>query len=134
MPTIHKTISIKSSAAHAWEAIDDFYHVHTRCCPGFVTNTEATEGGRIVTFGNGMIATEIFLGRNENLMRTAYSVQSEKFTHHNASFQVINTGKNTCDIHWVADILPETLEPMVSGMMQQGIDILKTTLESSFKL
>lgn len=128
MPTIIKEIDIDAPAADVWDAVSDFGAVHTRFAPGFVTNVELIEGARIVTFGNGMVAKELFLGRDDARRRLAYSVRTETFTHHSASFVVSDLGGGRSRLTWTADVLPETIAPMVAGMMEAGLKVAQPVL------
>ena len=128
MATIIKTVEIDAPAAPVWDAVADFGAVHTRFAPGFVTNVELIPGARMVTFGNGMVAKELFLGIDHDIRRLAYSVRTETFTHHSASFQVTDLGAGRCRLTWVADVLPDAIAPTVAGMMEAGIAVAKETL------
>lgn len=128
MPTIIKEIDIDAPAADVWDAVSDFGAVHTRFAPGFVTNVELIEGARIVTFGNGMVAKELFLGRDDARRRLAYSVRTENFTHHSASFVVSDLGGGKSRLTWTADVLPETIVPTVAGMMEAGLKVAQPVL------
>ena len=88
MATIIKTITLDAPAEAVWDAVADFGAVHRRFAPGFVTNVELVDGARMVTFGDGAVAKELFLGRDDAAMRLAYSIDSERLAHHSASFQV----------------------------------------------
>ena len=128
MTTIIKTVEIDAPADAVWDAVADFGAVHTRFAPGFVTNVELVEGARIVTFGNGMVAKELFLGVDHGIRRLAYSVRTENFTHHSASFQVSDLGAGKSRLTWIADVLPDSIAPTVAGMMEAGIAVAKETL------
>lgn len=123
MTTIIKTIDIDAPADAVWDAVSDFGAVHTRFAPGFVTNVELIEGARIVTFGNGMVAKELFLGRDDARRRLAHSVRTETFTHHSASFVVSDLGAGRSRLTWTADVLPEAVAPTVAGMMEAGMKV-----------
>jgi len=128
MATIIKTVEIDAPADAVWDAVADFGAVHTRFAPGFVTNVELVEGARMVTFGNGMVAKELFLGCDHDIRRLAYSVRTERFSHHSASFQVADLGGGRSRLTWIADVLPDEVAPTVSGMMEAGIAVAKETL------
>lgn len=128
MTTITKTVEIDAPADAVWDAVADFGAVHTRFAPGFVTNVELIEGARMVTFGNGMVAKELFLGCDHDIRRLAYSVRTERFTHHSASFQVSDLGAGKCRLTWIADVLPDAVAPTVAGMMEAGIAVAKDAL------
>src|SRR5262249_7653985 len=119
MASIIKTIDIDAPADAVWDAVSDFGAVHRRFAPGFVTNVELVPGGRRVTFGNGLVAHEEFLGVSDEHRRLAYSVRTERFTHHNGAFQVADLGQGRSRLTWIADVQPDEIAPMVSGMMDQ---------------
>ncbi len=125
MATIIKQIDIDAPVDAVWDAVSDFGAVHTRFAPGFVTNTELIEGARVVTFGNGMVAKELFLGCDDDQRRLAYSVRTERFTHHSASFVVSDRGDGTSRLTWTADVLPDEVAPTVAGMMEAGLQVAK---------
>lgn len=128
MATIIKTIEIDAPAADVWDAVADFGAVHRRFAPGFVTNVELEPGARIVTFGDGSVARELFLGCDHAHRRLAYSVQSERLAHHSASFQVIDLGGGRCKLIWTADVLPDAFGGYLSERMEAGIAVAGQTL------
>jgi carbon monoxide dehydrogenase subunit G len=121
MATIIKEITVDAPAEAVWDAVADFGAVHRRFAPGFVTDTELVEGARMVTFGSGVVAKELFLGADPGLRRLAYSVRTERFQHHSASFQVEDLGDGRSRLVWTADVLPDEVAPVVAGMMEQGL-------------
>ncbi|WP_068878651.1 MULTISPECIES: SRPBCC family protein [unclassified Phenylobacterium] len=128
MTTIIETVEIDAPADAVWDAVADFGAVHRRFAPGFVTNVELIAGARMVTFGNGMVVKELFLGCDHEARRLAYSVRTERFTHHSASFQVADLGPGRSRLTWIADVLPEEIAPMVEEMMTAGIAVAGRTL------
>lgn len=122
---------IEAPADQVWDAIRDVGALHTRLVPGFVVDTRLEDGARIVTFGSGMVARELLVDLDDARRRFAYSVRGETFQHHHATNEVSDAGEGRCRFVWVADLLPDSLAPMVSGMMEQGADVLKATLESA---
>src|SRR3954447_3497180 len=107
MASIIKQIQIDAPADAVWDAVADFGAVHRRFAPGFVVDTQLEEGARIVTFGNGVVAREVFLGLDPGARRLAYSVRTERFEHHSASFQVEDLGDGKSRLVWTADVLPD---------------------------
>ena len=128
MASIIKQIQIDAPADAVWDAVADFGAVHRRFAPGFVTNVELIEGARMVTFGDGTVAKELFLGCDPAARRLAYSVQSERLTHHSASFQVTEDGPGRCRLTWTADVLPDAFEAYLSERMDAGLAAAKDTL------
>ena len=128
MATIRKEIPVKASAADAWDAIRDIGALHTRLVPGFVVATTLEPGARVVTFGNGMVAREVIVDVDEERRRVVWSATGGSMTHHNASAQVIADGGATRFV-WIADLLPHELAPAVAAMIEQGLAVIKRTME-----
>jgi carbon monoxide dehydrogenase subunit G len=129
MPSIHKQISLHADPASVWDVVRDVGAVHSRFAPGFVTDTVmAAPDERIVSFANGMVAREVIVDVDEARRRLAYSVRSERLTHHNASFQVIPDGAG-CRLVWIADVLPAAAAQTLDAMMGEGIAAAKAALE-----
>lgn len=122
---------IDAPADQVWAAVRDVGALHTRLVPGFVADARLEDGARIVTFGNGMVAREILVDLDDTRRRFAYSVRGESFVHHHAVNEVFDEGDARCRFVWTADLLPDDLAPMVAGMMGQGADVLKATLEAA---
>ncbi len=127
MATIVRDIIIDAPPETVWDAISDYGAVHERVCPGFVTATELVEGGRVVTFGSGLVATELLITSDDAARRLAYSVRGERMSHHSASFQVI-AEPGGCRVVWTADILPDAMADTVGGMMTHGAEVMRQTL------
>lgn len=132
MASIHKEISLASSPATVWDVVRDVGAVHTRFAPGFVTDTvmEPDGGARVVTFANGFVAREVIVDVDEARRRLAYSVRSERVSHHNASFQVLPDGAGS-RLVWIADVLPEAAAVTVGAMMEDGIAAARRALDAA---
>ena len=128
MASIIKDILIEAPAAAVWDAVADFGAVHRRFAPGFVTNVELIPGARMVTFGDGTVAREVFLGVDHDRRRLAYSIDSERLAHHSASFQVVDEGAGRSRLIWTADVLPDAIAPYISERMDAGLVSAKATL------
>lgn len=120
---------VEAPASDVWDAIRDVGALHTRLVPGFVVDTRLEDDARIVTFGNGMVAREVLVDLDDARRRFAYSVRTERFTHHSAANEVLDAGEGRARFVWTADVLPHDVAPMVTAMMEQGADVLKATLE-----
>ena len=130
MASIRKEIVINARPEKIWDAVRDVGAIHTRLAPGFVVDTRLEEGARVVTFGNGLVARELIVDRDDEARRLAWSVVgSPRLTHHNASLQVIENGHSGSRVVWVADLLPNEAEPAIRGMIEQGMAVMKKTLE-----
>ena len=128
MASILKHIEIDAPADAVWDAVADFGAVHRRFAPGFVTNVELIPGARMVTFANGAVVKELFLGCDHQARRLAYSVRAEGFEHHSASFTVSDLGGGRSRLDWHADVLPEATAVRVAGMMDEGLKVAQGVL------
>ena len=133
MASIRIETSVAVPPETAWAAFRDVGAVHTRLARGFVTDCRMEEGTRIVTFANGFVAKELIVDIDDAGRRLAYAVTgSPRLVHHNASFQVMTKGSGS-RIVWRADILPDSAEPTIRGMMEQGSVAMRQTLEGADK-
>lgn len=128
MASIMREIEVDAPAEAVWDAVADFGAVHRRFAPGFVTDVTLEPGGRRVTFANGLEVFELFLGRDAERRRLAYSVQKPGLTHHSASFQVFAAGPGRSRLVWWADVLPDEAAPQIAAMMTQGLEVAAPVL------
>ena len=132
MASIHREVRIAARPQTAWAALRDVGALHTRLVPGFVTDVTLEEGARIVTFGNGRVARERIVTVDDEAKRLVWSVvggAGGAMTHHNASAQVFPEGEQGCRFVWIADLLPNEVAPAIAAMIEQGIAVIKQTLE-----
>ena len=130
MASIRREAFIEARPETAWSALRDVGALHTRLVPGFVVDTKLEDGARVVTFGNGMVARELIVDVDDEQRRVAWSVVGGRMTHHNASAQVIPEGRG-CRFVWIADLLPHELAPVITTMIEQGMAVIKQTLEQA---
>lgn len=129
MASIRIEMSVAVPPEKAWAAFRDVGAVHTRLARGFVTDCRMEEGARIVNFANGVEARELIVHIDDANRRLAYAISgSPRLSHHNASFQVMAEG-NGSRIIWLADLLPDSAEPTIRGMMEQGSVAMRQTME-----
>jgi len=128
MATLIKTIEIDAPAEAVWDAVADFGAVHRRFAPGFVTDVKLIEGGRMVTFADGMEVFEAFVGIDHAARRLAYSVRVERFEHHNASFQVGDLGDGRSRLTWTVDVLPDAMAEFLAPRLDAGLAAAQPTL------
>src|SRR5689334_16334904 len=129
MASIKREVHIAARPETAWDALRDVGALHTRLVPGFVTDTRLEPGARVVTFGNGTVVRELLVDIDDDARRVAWSAVGTAMTHHNASAQVFPDGPDRCRFVWIADLLPDEAAPRIAGMMEQGIQVIKDTLE-----
>ena len=131
MATIIKEILIDARPEDVWAAVRDFGEVHKRLVPGFVTDCRLDGDARIVTFANGLKAREPLVGIDDGARRLAYAAVGGRATHYNASVQVFAEGAEGTRFVWIIDLLPNELAAPVGAMAEQGIGVIKRTLEQA---
>ena len=134
MASIIREIVIDACPADVWDALADFGAVDRRLAPGFVTDaTLETPGTRLITFFNGAVAREVLVGVDAPARRLAYSVVESALglTHHQASAQVLADGDGRSRFVWISDVLPDEAAATIAAMMDQGIGVIKATVESN---
>ena len=129
MASIRREMLVEARAQHVWDAIRDVGAIHTRLAPGFVVDTRLEEGARVVTFGNGLVARELIVDVDDKARRLVWAVVGGQLSHHNASLQVFADGEKRSRVVWVADLLPNELAATIGGMIDQGMVVMKKTLE-----
>ena len=129
MASIRREVQISARPETAWEALRDVGALHTRLVPGFVIDTRLKDGARVVTFGNGAVVRELIVDVDDQARRVAWSAVGGMMTHHNASAQVFPDGTGGCRFVWIADLLPNDVAPTITAMIEQGIAVIKQTLE-----
>lgn len=129
MASIHREVLIDATPEAVWDALRDVGAIHRRLAPGFVTDVRLEEGARVVTFGNGVVARELIVDVDDQARRLVWSAVGGQMTHHNASAQVFSDGPARTRFVWIADLLPHELAPAIAGMIDQGLVVIKQTLE-----
>ena len=130
MASIHRELLVQSDPEGVWAAIRDVGAVHERLAPGFVVDTRLEDGARIVTFANGLVARELIVDVDDEARRLVWSVVgSPRLTHHNASLQVFADAGGHSRVVWIADLLPDEIAGTIAGMIEQGLSVMKKTLE-----
>jgi hypothetical protein len=84
---------------------------------------------RIVTFANGLVARERIVDIDDAGRRLVWSVVEGRPTHHNGSLQVFAEGDGRSRIVWTADLLPNEVAGYIQAMIEQGMGVMKRTLE-----
>ena len=131
MATNRREIHIDVPAPQVWDAVRDFSQVHVRVAPGFLTKNEMDKGDRVLTFYNGVVARERLVTSDDDRMRLAYTAVDGRPTHHNGAIEIQPVGPATCRLVWTIDVLPNELGPIVGGMMDHAMPLMKKTLEAA---
>ena len=129
MASIRKEILTKAWPDDVWDALRDIGALHTRLVPGFVTETRLETGARIVTFGNGMVVRELIVTIDDDERRVVWSAVGGSLTHHNGSAQVFSDANGLTKVVWIADLLPDEAAGAIGAMMEQGMAVMKQTLD-----
>jgi carbon monoxide dehydrogenase subunit G len=133
MASIRKEILTNARPDQVWDAIRDIGALHTRLVPGFVVDTRLEPGERIVTFGDGMVVREPIVDIDDNAQRLVWSAIGGSLTHYNASVQVFTAAGGQTRVVWIADLLPNEAAAGVGRMMEQGMAVMKETLDRLVK-
>src|SRR5512140_3297653 len=131
MASIRKEIVIDAPSAAVWDAVRDVGALHTRLVPGFVVDTRLEGGDRLVTFGNGATARERIVDRDDASRRLVWTIVGGRFEHHNGAVQVLEAPGGGSRVVWIADLLPHDLAASVAAMMEQGLEVMRRTLEAA---
>jgi carbon monoxide dehydrogenase subunit G len=129
MASIHREVAIAAKPDAVWDALRDIGAVHQRLAPGFVTDVQLEGNARVVTFGNGFVVREEIVDLDDQSRRLAWSAQGGSLTHYNASAQVFADGDGRTRFVWIADLLPHDAAPAIAAMMDEGLAVIKRTLE-----
>ena len=130
MATIRKEILIDASAERVWDALRDVGALHTRLVPGFVLDTRMEGNTRVVEFGNGSIAREEIVSVDDDARRVVWAIVGQQFRHFNGAAQVCDEPTGATRFVWTTDVLPDELAANVDAMMEQGIAVIKKTIEA----
>jgi carbon monoxide dehydrogenase subunit G len=128
MATLHKDVFIDMNREDVWNAVRDIGALHTRLVPGFVVDARVEGDVRVVTFGNGMVARETILSKDDQRHRLAWNAEGAKTTHYNAVLQVLEEGRGS-RVVWTTDLLPHEMAGPIEGMQEQALAVMKKTLE-----
>lgn len=130
MALLRTEISIAAAPDAVWEVIRDFATGPRNMAPGFVVGSRADTDVRIVTFADGTVVHERFLGLDEDERRIRYSVfaGSVEPDHDVAEMQVVPEGSG-CRFVWTHDVRPDVLGPGFRASMDRGAEVIRRTLE-----
>ena len=130
MASIQREIQVQLDIAKVWDAMADIGRIHERLVPGFVADCRMEGRVRVVTFGNGMIVHEPIIDVDPRRRRVAWAAVGEPFEHYSASLQAFEAEGGT-RLVWISDLLPDDLRDQVDGMIGQGLEVMKRTLEGT---
>lgn len=124
MGSIIKSVDVSSSPVEVWDALRDFGALHERLVPGFVVEARLDGQDRTITFSSGAVATERLVSADPERRRLVYAVVESglPFEHHQSSVDVVESDRpeDGCRIVWTTDLLPDGLDPVIDGLMDEG--------------
>lgn len=129
MASIRREIVIDAPPAEVWDAVRDVGVPHRRLAPGFVVDATLEGDVRVVTFADGLVVREPIVDIDDEARRLVWAATGGRLTHYNASMQVLEAGAGQSRVVWIADLLPHGLKGYVSGNIEQGLALMKKTLE-----
>jgi hypothetical protein len=130
MARIVETVTIGTSSVDAWVAVGDIGGL-AKAVPQLVARCEYDAQARVrtVTFTNDMTLVEPIIAHDDGSMLIAWTAQGGSWAHHNASMQVRAVSAGTCEVQWIADVLPDSEADTIRAIVQAGLGALKETLE-----
>jgi len=129
MASIRRETEVSAAIAPVWDALRDVGRIHERLVRGFVTHCRLEGEMRTVTFANGMTVHERIVTIDDGQRRVVWAVAEAPFTHYNAAVQAFAEADDRTRLVWIADLLPDALEPQIAGLIEQGLAAMKRTLE-----
>ena len=130
MATLREILHLHAPAADVWDAVRDVGELHRRLVPGFVTEARLEQGARLITFANGLTAREEIVSVDDNLRRLVYAIPRGQFLHYQGTVDVEDDGAGS-RLVWTVDLLPEEYADRIRGMMRQGADVMRATLDGA---
>jgi polyketide cyclase/dehydrase/lipid transport protein len=114
-----------------WDALRDWGAVHRRLVPGFLLDARVEGRDRVVTSFTGAVVRELFLGADAQRRRLAWAIAdgSLGLTHYSAAAQVLPEGAGRSRFVWTADFLPDERAATIAGLIERGLETIRTTLE-----
>lgn len=129
MANIEHDIVIDVAPGVVWDAVRDVGAVHKRLAPGLVTDSYLDGEARVVTFANGACVRELIVEVDDSARRFVWAIVGAPVVHHQGSMQVFAEGEGRSRLVWITDILPAALVAVARPNMEQGMVIIKRTLE-----
>ena len=131
MASIREEFTVDATPDAVWSALRDYGAVHTRLAVGFVVDCTMEEGDvRVITFGNGMVVREPIISVDSERFRLAWGAEGGPLTHYNAGLELFAERGGT-RVVWTSDLLPHAMAEQVAGMQEQGLSVMKKTLEQA---
>jgi hypothetical protein len=125
-------IPLTASATFVWDVVRDIYSVHQRLIPGVAVAVDKTADARIVTFADGMKATERIVEIDDDARRFVYqTTEGAPLTHHLGT-QVVREDDAGVHLVWTTEFAPASLREWVTTAMPQYAELMKKTIDEAY--
>lgn len=125
-------IPVDAGAAFVWDAVRDIYAVHKRLLPGAAVAVDQAPDARIVTFADGMKATERIVELNDDARRLVYqATEGAPLTHHLAT-QVVREDDTGVHLVWTTEYAPASKHDWATSVMNGLAELMKKTLDTAY--
>jgi len=124
-------IPIEAGATFTWDVVRDIYAVNTRLIPGFAIAVEQGPGSRIVTFADGLRATERIVELDDDARRLQYQVTDSPATHHLGT-QIVREDDTGVHLVWTTEFAPASLLGYTTTNMRAAAQLMKTTIDTAY--
>ena len=128
MATVRTSFVTRAALADVWDAMSDVGALHSRLVAGFVTSTVMDGQTRIVTFASGTVVREPIVSIDEDLHRVVWTSEGGMASHYNGAVRATAGPDGSTFVEWIADVLPNELEPMIRSAMEAGSLAMEQTL------
>lgn len=130
MATLEREMWTRARPELVWDAIRDVGALHTRLVPGFVIDTRLEPGARVVTFANGKVVKEPIVSVDDARMRLVWASEGGALSHYNGAVRVFPE-RGGSRVVWTADFLPNEAESALAPMLEEGLRVMKATLDAN---
>lgn len=128
MASVIREVVLDAPIEAVWNLIGDFANGPQRFAPGMLLDCRVEEGNvRAMTFGDGSIARERLISRDEDARRIVWGWVDDKVQHDNTSMQVFAEPDGRSRLVWIHDTLPGELTFWLATTMDQLIPIFQRT-------
>jgi hypothetical protein len=125
-------IPVDASAAFVWDAVRDIYAVHKRLIPGAAVAVDQEPDTRIVTFADGMKATERIVELDDDARRLVYQMtEGAPLTHHLGTV-VVREDDAGAHLVWTTEFAPASLHDWATSVMGELAELMKKTLDGAY--
>lgn len=133
MATLIKEAEIDAEVSKVWDAVAAFGEIHIRLLPGLIADSRMEGEYRVLTFSDGRVLRERFVGRDDASRRLAYTIETEHLEHHNASLQAFELPSGRTRLVWTVDVLPDVAAATMSERLDGTFQAMTGNLSQDAK-